>query len=112
MSSVHPLEKLKEDYVKIEEELQRLREQKKVLDEKFSSALGEEKKITEEMRKVRDPYQYNKMDMRLNMVSRSRREAESQREENERKIRGYEEELKIIKKRIEYLKPKSAGTEG
>ncbi len=106
MSSLHPLERLKEEYTKIEEELQRLRDQKKIVDEKYSSIMGEQKKLVEDMRKCRDPYEYNKIDARLNLISRSRREVESEKQEIERKIRGYEEELNRIGKRIEYLKPR------
>ena len=106
MSSSLPLERLNEQYRKVEEELQRLRDQKKSVDEKFSSILEEEKNLVEEMRKCRDPYQYSKMDARLNIISRSRREVESEKEKVERKIRGYEEELVRIGKRIGYLKPR------
>lgn len=107
MSSLHPLERLREDQRKIEEELRQLRDQKKEIDGRFSSILEEENKLVEELRKCRDSYEYNKIEMRLNMVSRSRKEVESEREASERKIRGYEEELSRIKKRIEYLKPRS-----
>jgi len=58
------------------------------------------------MRKSRDPYQYSRIDLRLNTVSRSRKETESEKEEIDRKIRGYEEELSQIKRRIGYLTPK------
>ncbi len=107
MSSPLPLERLKEERKRIEEELLGLRGQKKKIDEKFSSVLEEEKKLIEEMHKCRDIYEYNKMDVRLNRISRSRREVQSEKEETERKIRGYEEELDRVRRRIEYLKPRS-----
>jgi len=106
MSSLPPLERLKQEYRKIEEELQRLRDKKKQTDEKYSSILEEEKKLAEEMRRCRDPYQYNRMEVRLSAISRSRRELESEKEDVERKIRGYEEELDRIGKKIGYLRPK------
>jgi len=106
MSSTLPIERLKEEYGKIEEELQRLRDQKKKVDERFSSIFEEERKLVEAMRKSRDPYEYDRMDARLNLISRSRREVETEKGEVERKIRGYEEELSRIAKRIEYLKPR------
>jgi len=106
MSTSLALEKLKEERKRIEEELQRLKDQKKQTDERLSSILEEEKRLLEELRKCRDPYQYNRLDIRLNMISRSRKEVESEKEEIERKIRGYEEELNRIQKRIEYLTPR------
>jgi len=106
MSSLPPLERLKEEYRKTLEELQRLQDQKKKTDEKYSSVLEEEKKLIEEMRRCRDPYQYSRMDIRLSTMSHLRRELESEKEEVERKIRGYEEELSRIGKRIGYLRPR------
>ena len=106
VSSLLPLERLKEEYRKTREELERLQDQKRNTDEKYSSVLEEEKKLIEEMRRCRDPYQYSRMDIRLSTMSHLRRELESEKEEVERKIRGYEEELSRIGKRIGYLRPR------
>lgn len=107
MSSSIPLERLKEEHREIEEQLRQLQDRKENVDEKFSSILEEEERLVEEMRKCRDPYEYSKMDIRVSRVSRSRREVQSEKEEIERKIRGYKEELDRVRKRIEYLKPRS-----
>ncbi|MFB0504238.1 MAG: hypothetical protein ACETWE_10425 [Candidatus Bathyarchaeia archaeon] len=106
MSTSVPLQKLREEYRRIEEELKQLRDKREKVDQRFSSLLREEKQLVEDMRRSRDRYQYSRIDLRLNTVSRSRKEAESEKEEIERKIRGYEEELSQIKRRIEYLTPK------
>jgi len=106
MSTSVPLQKLREEYRRIEEELKQLRDKREKVDQRFSSLLREEKQLVEDMRRSRDRYQYSRIDLRLNTVSRSRKEAESEKEEVERKIRGYEEELSQIKRRIEYLTPK------
>ena len=106
MSTSVPLQKLREEYRRIEEELKQLRDKREKVDQRFSSLLKEEKQLVEDMRRSRDRYQYSRIDLRLNTVSRSRKEAESEKEEVERKIRGYEEELSQIKRRIEYLTPK------
>ena len=106
MSTSVPLQKLREEYRRIEEELKQLRDKREKVDQRFSSLLREEKQLVEDMRRSRDRYQYSRIDLRLNTVSRSRKETESEKEEVERKIRGYEEELSQIKRRIEYLTPK------
>ena len=106
MSTSVPLQKLREEYRRIEEELKQLRDKREKVDQRFSSLLKEEKQLVEDMRRSRDRYQYSRIDLRLNTVSRSRKETESEKEEVERKIRGYEEELSQIKRRIEYLTPK------
>ncbi|MDH5440774.1 MAG: hypothetical protein OEZ48_10125 [Candidatus Bathyarchaeota archaeon] len=106
MSTSVPLQKLREEYRRIEEELKQLRNKREKVDQRFSSLLKEEKQLVEDMRRSRDRYQYSRIDLRLNTVSRSRKETESEKEEVERKIRGYEEELSQIKRRIEYLTPK------
>ena len=106
MATSIALGKLREECKRIEEKLKELRDQKKKVDEKLSSILQKEKRFLEELRKCRDPYQYNRIDLRLNMISRSRKETESEKEGIERKIRGYEEELTRIQRRIEYLTPK------
>jgi len=97
---------MREEYRRIEEELKQLRNQKEKADQRFSSLLKEEEQLVEDMRKSRDRYQYSRIDLRLSTVARSRKEAQSEKEEIERKIRGYEEELSQIKRRIEYLTPK------
>jgi len=97
---------MREEYRRIEEELKQLRNQKEKADQRFSSLLKEEEQLVEDMRKSRDRYQYSRIDLRLSTVARSRKEAQSDKEEIERKIRGYEEELSQIKRRIEYLTPK------
>ncbi|MFQ6095411.1 MAG: hypothetical protein ACE5NN_04645 [Candidatus Bathyarchaeia archaeon] len=106
MSTSIVVGKLKEECKRIEEELRCLRDQKKKVDERLSSILQEENRFLEELRKCRDSYQYGRIDLRLNMISRSKKEMESEKEEIERKIRGYEEELIRIQRRIEYLTPK------
>ena len=106
MSTSVTLEKLREEQKKIEKELQGLRDRKKKIDDDLSSILSEENRLLEELRKCRDPYQYNRLDLRLNSITRSRKELESEREEIERKIRGYKEELNKIRRRIEYLTPR------
>jgi len=105
MSSQHPFDRLKDEHRKIEEELERLREEKKRIDQTFSSIMEEERRLIEDLRRCRDAYEYSRMEMRLNMVSRSRREAETEKNAIERKIRGYEVDLGRIGKRIAYLKP-------
>jgi len=107
MYSTPPLERLREEHKKIEEELQRLTDQKRKVDDFFSSIIEEERKLIEEIRKCRDPYEYSKMDIRLNRISRSRKEVQTEKEETERKIRGLEEELIRIRKRVQYLNPRS-----
>jgi len=97
---------MREEYRRIEEELKQLRNQKEKAYQRFSSLLKEEEQLVEDMRKSRDRYQYSRIDLRLSTVARSRKEAQSEKEEIERKIRGYEEELSQIKRRIEYLTPK------
>jgi uncharacterized protein (DUF3084 family) len=97
---------LKEDRKKIEELLKNLETQKKEVDEKYSSALEEENKIHEQLRKCRDTYQYSRLEMRLNILSRRRREIESQKQAIDRKIIGHREELKKTSERIEYMRPK------
>jgi len=42
----------------------------------------------------------------LNVISNQRRTVEQEKNEIEKKIRGYEEELERIRRRIEYLTPK------
>jgi len=97
---------LRQEQKRIEKAIDELKEQKKKIDEKYSSIVEEENKIYDEMRRCRDTYKYDKLQMRLNVVSNQRRAIEQKKQEIEKKIRGHEEELKRVKRRIEYLKPK------
>ena len=106
MSSMYIIAELKQQQEKITKALNELKEQKKKIDEKYSSIVEEENKIYNEIRQCRDMYKYDKLQMRLNVVSNQRRTIEQKKQEIEKKIRGYEEELEKIKQRIEYLKPK------
>jgi len=109
MSQALTLAELKEKRKKVEEDLKKLEAQLKEVEERYSSILKEEKRLYEELRKYRssgDLYGYNRIEMRLNVVSRSRREIENLKAETERRIRGYREDLVRIDKRIEFLKPK------
>jgi predicted nucleic acid-binding Zn-ribbon protein len=106
MSTTPAIEKLKQDQKKIEESLKGLENQKREVEEKYTSVSDEENKILGEMRQCRDAYQYSQLEIRLHPVSRRRREIETRKQAVERKIRGYQEELAKIKARIEYLRPK------
>jgi len=106
MSQATALDRLKEEARKIEESLSQLETQKKEVDVKYSSFLQEENRILEELRRCRDTYKYNQLEINFNIVSRRRREIEPQKTEIERKIRGYKEELAKLQARIEYLKPR------
>jgi len=109
MSQALTLMELKERRKKIEEELQKLKAQLKEIEEKHSSILKEEKRLYEELKKYRsigDLYGYNRVEMRLNVVARSKSEVESLKAETERRIKGCLEDLKRIDDRIKFLKPK------
>lgn len=106
MSQSVTIEKLRREREKITKELNILEVQKKEIDDKLQSVLKEEETLLDRMRRCRDPYEYNKIDVRLNTISRSRRQIEAKKEEIERRIRGYKEELTRIEKRIGYLTPK------
>ena len=106
MSRLSPIEELKEERKKVEEALHKLEEEKKNIDEEYASILEEEKKVYEQMRRCRDAYQYSRLEIRLNMIMRNRKEVEARKEEVERRIRGYKEDLARIEKRIQYLTPK------
>jgi len=106
MASTNLIIELKRQQRKIEEALNDLLEQKRRIDERYASLMNEENKIYDEIRKCRDMYQYDRLQMRLNVISNQRRTVEQERNEIEKKIRGYEEELERIKRRIEYLTPK------
>jgi len=106
MSSTSIVAKLKQEQKRIEELISELKEQKKKIDEKYSSIKEEENKIYDEMHQCRDMYQYSKLQMRLNVISNQRRTIEQRKQEIEKKLRGYGEELEKIKRRIEYLTPK------
>ena len=106
MSTTLALMKLKEDQRKIKESLKDLETQKKEIDDKYFTVLNEENKLHKELRECRDTYQYSQLEIRINSITKRRREVESQKQELERKVRGYQEELEKINARIEYMKPK------
>jgi len=106
MSFATSRERLKAEKKKIEEELMRLKPEKTGIQEKLSSILNEEERLIKELRECRDAYKYNKIDVRLNMISRSRREINSENEGLERRVRGLTEDLEKITRKIQYLKPK------
>jgi len=106
MPQATALEKLKEEQKKVKEALSQLESQKAEIQEKFLSVLKDEENLAKQLRECRDPYKYGQIEMRLNTISRSRREIESQKEELERKNRGFKDDLAKIEGRIEYLKPK------
>ncbi len=108
MSFKVPLEELKEQHKRILEDLKQLEKEKKAVEREMSSIIQEEKDLIERLRTCRDPYEYSKIDMRLNTISSSRREIEARKAEIERKIRGYRGELESVERRIEYLKPRSS----
>ncbi len=101
------LERLKEERRKLEEAIRQLEDQKKEIDRNYEAILQEEKKIYDQLRTCRDAYQYSRLEMRLSMIANTRREWEAKKEETDRKLRGYREELAKILRRIEYLKPKT-----
>jgi chromosome segregation ATPase len=106
MSQSTIIEKLKEDLRRVDEMLARLEAEREEINKGYTAILEEENKIVEEMRKCRDEYKYMKLETRLNIVSRQRKEVEGKKTEIERKIRGCAEERSKILMRIEYLKPK------
>ncbi len=106
MSTSLTVAKLREEQKTVENLLIDLETQKKTIDTKYTSVLEEENKIYEELRKCRDAQQYDKLQIQINTVSRRRKELEARKQETERKIRGFQEQLEKIKTRIEYMKPK------
>jgi len=98
--------KLRQEQKKIEEMISELEKQKREIDEKYSSIMKEEDKIYDEIRRCRDMYQYDKLQMRLNVISNQRKTIEQKKQEIEKKLMGYREELEKVKRRIEYLTPK------
>jgi len=106
MSSIAVIAELRQQQKKIEKAIEELKEEKKKIDEKYSSIVEEENKIYDEMRQCRDMYKYDRLQMRLHVISNQRKAVEQKKQEIEKKIRGHEEELEKIKRRIEYLKPK------
>ncbi|MCD6592709.1 hypothetical protein J7L00_01285 [Candidatus Bathyarchaeota archaeon] len=105
MSSTYLIAELKQQQEKLEKTLENLKEQKTKIDEEYLSFKKEEDKIYEEIRRCRDMYQFDKLQMRLNVVATQRKATEQKLSEIEKKIRGYENELKKIKEKINYLKP-------
>jgi len=106
MSTSLTVAKLREEQKSIENLLVELEAQKKTIDEKYASIMDEENKVYEELRKCRDTQQYYKLQVQINTVSRLRKEVEAKKQETERKIRGYQDQLEKIKAKIEYMKPK------
>jgi len=95
---MYVIAELRQQQKRIEKSLDELREQKKKIDEKYSSIMEEENKIYDEIRRCRDMYKYDRLQMRLNVVSNQRKAVEQKRQEVEKKIRGYEAELEKIKR--------------
>lgn len=106
MSTTSALMKLRKEKEKIEESLKVLEVQKKKIDQKYASVMEEENKIHEELRKCRDAYQYSRLEIRVNTLSRRRKDVEVKKQEIDRKIRGHQEELEKVKSRIDYMRPK------
>ncbi len=109
MSQALTLAELKEKRKWVEKELEELQVKMKEILQKYNEILQEEKRLYEELRKCQrkgDFYAYSRIEMRLNVVSRNRREIENLKAETERRIKGYKEDLERIDKRIEFLKPR------
>lgn len=107
MSRKYNLEELKKESREIEEALRELERQKEEVDAQYSKIADQEKELSSQLYKCRDQYEYSKIEMRLNHVSRMRRDVESRKEELELKLRGYRSELENIKKKIKYLTPRT-----
>jgi len=105
MSTTLTIAILREEQKKIEDLLVELEAQKKTVDAKYASVM-EENKVYDELRKCRDVQLYNKLQIQLNAASRRRKEVEAKKQETDRKIRGYQDELEKVKAKIEYMKPK------
>jgi len=97
---------LREEQKKIEALLVELEAQKKVVDAKYVAVVEEDNKVYDELRKCRDVQLYNKLQIQVNASTRRRKEVEVKKQETDRKIRGYQDELKKVKAKIEYMKPK------
>jgi len=109
MSQALTLAELKEKRKRVEKELQELESKMKEIMERYNEIMQEEKRLYDELRKCQmkgDYYAYSRIEMRLNVVSRNRREIENLKSETERRIKGYREDLERIDKRIEFLKPR------
>ncbi len=106
MSTTMTVAILREEQKKIEALLADLEAQKKAVDAKFATVMDEENKLYDELRKCRDVQLYNKLQIQLNASSRRRKEVEAKKQETDRKIRGYQDELEKVKAKIEYMKPK------
>jgi predicted nucleic acid-binding Zn-ribbon protein len=106
MSTTSTIAKLREEQKKIEKLLEELEQQKKTVDKQYASAMEDENKVYEELRKCRDTVQYNKLQIRVNAVTRRRKQVEAKKQEVDRRLRGYRDELEKVKARIEYMKPK------
>ncbi|MEM2146699.1 MAG: hypothetical protein QW279_15155 [Candidatus Jordarchaeaceae archaeon] len=106
MSTSLPVMKLREEQKNIESMLEDLNSQKVTIDEKYSLLINEENKLYDELRKCRDNQQFERLQMRIHMISNRRKEVEAAKQEVERKIRGFQDQLEKIKLKIEYMKPK------
>jgi predicted nucleic acid-binding Zn-ribbon protein len=106
MSTTETVAKLKEEQNKIEKLLEELEQQKKTIDKQYAAAMEDENKVYEELRKCRDTVQYNRLQIHMNAVSRRRKQFEAKKQEVERRLRGYQDELERVKARIDYMKPK------
>jgi len=106
MSTTLTIAILREEQKKIEDLLVELEAKKNTVDAKYASVMGEENKVYDELRKCRDVQLYNKLQIQLNAASRRRKEVEAKKQETDRKIRGYKDELEKVKAKIEYMKPK------
>jgi len=106
MSTSLTVAKLREEQKNIEDLLVELEAQKTAIDGKYASAKEEENKVYEELRKCRDTQQYYKLQVQINSVSRRRKEVEAKKQEIDRKILGYQDQLEKVKAKIEYMKPK------
>ena len=105
MSSTYLITELERQREELEKALENLKEQKTKIDREYFSLKKEEDKIYEKIRQCRDNYQFDSLQMRLNVVATQRKSIERKRSEIEKKIRGYENEIEKIKQRINYLKP-------
>lgn len=105
MSTTLIITNLREEQKKIEKILEELDQQKKTVDKRYALAIEEENKVYEELRKCRDMVQYDKLQIRINAITRRRKQVEAGKQEVDRRLRGYQDELKHVRARINYMKP-------
>ena len=106
MSKEYHLEELKKESREVEEELRRLEEQKEQVDREYSKVEAQEDEIYSQLYKCRDPYEYGRIETRLNSVRGTKSGIEQKRQELEQKLRGYRTELEKLKEKIDYLTPR------